>query len=189
MVEVTAMCVLVYLVFAELPSDISILLLNGVFSAQLVIDIKDTHNWVCCNRGCFGEIGSCLTRSRRNAHRRGYERVEEGRDRDSQSNSNFVQCLLSVFGTILENRITKVMALLLQVGGVIALIAFLIVKTHANKDHPIQPMIGIPLVLLVMSVIWSNRFQEMIAKPTTTHTIEDEKRTARYKSSKLISFC
>ena len=52
----------------------------------------------------------------------------------------------------------------------------------------LRPLIGLPFVLLALSLVWSNRFQEAIARSNTRKNGEEV--SARYKSSKsYIQYC
>lgn len=182
--EVLAISSFVFLVLPELPTDLDIFLLCGVFAAQLIIDVIRTHNWNCRSKMCMKEIRGCYPRLNRNHF--GYERVEDGEDGE-HSQKSITRTALSILGSIFENKITKVLALLFQLGGIFALIVFWIFKTRSISDysaHLTRSMIGIPLVLMFMSVVWSNWFQEKIAKQEREYRITDQRITARYKSSK-----
>ena len=95
--------------------------------------------------------------------------------------------LLKRLQCILDHSVVKVLAALLQIGGVVGLIAFWAVVMFTKKDKIpvdiqvyVQPLVGLPLVLLALSIVWSSRFQEAIAKSGIR---KDEKKvSARYKS-------
>ena len=148
-VEVLAISVFVFLVLSYLPPDVSILLLNGVFVVQIIIDIFHTP----CR-----------------PHQRDSERPKKPNK------------ILGIVRVIFENKFTKLLALGLQVAGIISLAIYLGISLQHSDMKALQPIIAFPLVLIVMSFIWSDWIQKLLAKAKVKTAIIH---SARYKSSKL----
>ncbi len=200
--EVVAMSLLVFLVLTELSPSVSILVLSGVFMVQTFIDAYTAF------RKCRDD-NKCPMQGRR----RGYDEVGEANHQEGQPFMNqeeegetkrYVRVLQRLH-SISENYVVKVFATLLQLLGVFGISSFFIymmVKGSAKGEVDyiyMRPVISLPFVLLILSMIWSNRFQEAIARPdrkttdqqkrTTKTSREEHKKsiiTARYKSSKLL---
>jgi hypothetical protein len=91
---------------------------------------------------------------------------------------------------ITEYYAVKVIAGLFQFFGVAGWIGFWIYEIKSGRSAArtsvyLRPLIGLPVVLLTLSIIWSNRFQEAI---TRSNVRKDDKRvSARYKSSELYN--
>ena len=156
MVEVIAMSTLLFLVLTELSPVVSILVLNGVFFVQPFIDI-------CTSRKkCFSD--NCNIRKSDTGTRSGYAQVEEkpliNEGQGPRGDKKCFMVFQSWLRCVLEHCVVKVVALLLQLGGLVGLIIFWAVKMHNMK-----PLISLPLVLISLSFVWSNRFQEAIARP------------------------
>lgn len=152
-VEVLAISVFVFLVLSYLPPDVSILLLNGVFVVQIIIDIFHTP----CR-----------------PHQRDSERPKKPNK------------ILGIVRVIFENKFTKLLALGLQVAGIISLAIYLGIRLLYDEQDSymkaLRPIIAFPLVLIVMSFIWSDWIQKLLAKAKVKTAIFH---SARYKSSKL----
>ena len=153
-VEVLAISVFVFLVLSYLPPDVSILLLNGVFVVQIIIDIFHTP---------------CRPHQR---------------DSELPKKPNKI---LGKVRVIFENKFTKLLALGLQLAGIISLAIYLGTSLHDEQDSDtymkaLRPIITFPLVLIVMSFIWSDWIQKLLAKAKAKTAIFH---SARYKSSKL----
>ena len=156
-VEVLAISIFVFLVLSYLPPDLSILLLNGVFVAQIIINSFHTP----CRPNHASEL-----------HRR--------------IKSKKLNKILGIIRMIFENKITKLLALGLQLTGIVGLTIYLGINLYDGDVNTLRPVIAFPVVLTVMSFIWSNWIQKLLAKPKmkagTFHS-------ARYKSSKLGNKC
>ena len=88
---------------------------------------------------------------------------------------------------IFENKFTKLLALGLQLAGIISLAIYLGTSLHDEQGSDtymksLRPIITFPLVLIVMSFIWSDWIQKLLAKAKAKTAIFH---SARYKSSKL----
>ena len=152
--EVLAISVFVFLVLSYLPPDVSILLLNGVFVVQIIIDIFYTP---CRPHQCDSELRKKLNK------------------------------ILRIVRVIFENKFTKLLALGLQVAGIISLAIYLGITLYDEQDSDmkaLRPVIAFPLVLIVMSFIWSDRIQKLLAKAKDKENTPIS-HSARYKSSKL----
>ena len=158
--EVLAISIFVFLVLSSLPPDVSILLLNGLFIVQISIDVYHTR---------------CVPSS---THRNGYDEIELSGNLRSERLKRITETIRMIF----ENRIIKLIALGLQFTGIVGLAIYLGLTMKAGEDAKIlRVVIAFPLVLFVMSFIWSNWTQKLIAM---TKNRVGEFCTARYKSSK-----
>ena len=151
--EVLAISVFVFLVLSYLSPDVSILLLNGVFVVQIIIDSFHTP---------------CRPNHDSEPHRR--------------ITSKKLNKILGIVRVIFESKTTKLLALGLQLTGIVGLTIYLGISLYDGYVNTLRPVIAFPLVLIVMSLIWSNCSQKLLAKAKmkagTFHS-------ARYKSSKL----
>ena len=172
--EVLAMTSFVYLVLPEISPGVGILLLCGVFFFQICVDIVKTPNSYC---------GQNTTISCGRGQRNGYDAIHR-----QKATSSFWSKVWGffekTFRVLLANRIAKVVALLLQIVGMFGFIGLWIGMTKDKHYDMVRPMVGYPLVVFALSVIWSNFFQEKIAgaedKYNKTRVV-----TARFKSSKF----
>ena len=109
------MSIFVYLILPEVSSGVGILLLSGVFLAQIAMDIYETPipHFDSYNRKC-----SCLS-----GQQRQYRRIPSDpeaspvvsvRVLNYQSHS-----VCSKVGIIIENKVVKVFAFLLQLTGIL----------------------------------------------------------------------
>ena len=178
------MCVLVFLVLTELSPGVAILVLNGVFFVQILIDVRSSiRRKPCPSDNC--------------PRRWTYDTIGEEDDREYEDIPNplerrrhmyYMKCLRGLQG-ITEHYVVKVIAGLLQLIGVAGLIGYWVYKVRsghgaAKSSVYTRALISLPLVLLALSVIWSNKFQEAIAR---SHVRKNDKKvSARYKSSELI---
>ena len=166
-VEVFAMTVLVYLVLPETSPGVGIMLLCGVFYFQIVMDIFKTPNWY------WGQSQSdCCGR------RNGYNRIQSHQQSSAVKRSRIIY----VVYILLENKIMRILALLLQISGIIGFIVLCSLEKDEHDYVSIWSMVGYPLVILFISPLWSNIFQDKIAKSQDHEKKEDI--TARFKSSK-----
>lgn len=188
MVEVLAMCTLVFLVLPELSPGVAILALNGVFFIQIIIDVRSSFRAKQCSteecnvrrntsRNGYNPVGQADSPE----HQPFFNQVDTGRNKHLMKFLRHLQC-------ILEYHVVKVIAGVLQFVGVAGLIGYWIYVVKSGKSAGKQsvylhPLIGLPFVLLALSTIWSNRFQEAIAESNVRK--EGKKVSARYKSSKL----
>ena len=165
------MTVFVYLVLPELSPGAGILLLCGVFVFQICVDLVKTPNKF------WGQNYGCCCRE---TERNGYDTIALNTRKKWRIVSYFV-CFVQV---MLENKITKFFALLLQIAGIFGFVAMWVFHIRNQGYNMFRPMIGFPLVVFVLSVIWSNFFQEKIATVHKKNTVK-EGVTARFKSSKF----
>ncbi len=191
--EVGAISVFVFLVMAELSPDSSLLLLCGVFFCQIAVDCWQVNTCSCSKVDCVNKTRRC---------RRGYEVLidqEQGGLESSSTLSNVssdqmttsvavrkvrkATVVHSCFKTLFENKFVKCVALLLQfvsLGVFIGRWCYVFIGNNHSLLHGLRMVIAAPLCLLVLSFVWTNKFQEWIA---SVNKIEDK--TARFKSSKL----
>lgn len=74
---------------------------------------------------------------------------------------------------------SKLLAFVLQCIGLFGLVSFLVYKTVVlGTAVEYRAVIGMPLAILVLSMVWSNRCQKYIARSHNSQV------SARYKSSK-----
>ena len=168
------MTIFVYLVLPELSPGVGILLLCGVFVFQICVDLVRTPNKF------WGQNYGCCCRD---TERNGYDTIALPRVRKWKIIGYFV-CFVQV---MLENKITKFFALLLQIGGIFGFIAIWVFHTKSLGYNMLRPMIAYPLVAFVLSFVWSNFFQDKIAEVHKNKTKEGV--TARFKSSKFSRKC
>lgn len=147
------MSTLVFLVVAEFSPGVSILLFSAVFITQTLISSVD--NDACCK------------------YNANYMRAP------TEENYNFqnrCSTLSSGFCTV----VSKLLAFTLQAAGIFGLVGYFAYKTLVRGD-PIEyrVVVGMPLTVLVLSIVWSNRCQQFIA----TSSIPDV--PARYKSGNV----
>ncbi len=180
------MSVLVFLVLSELSPGISILLLSGVFLCQTPLEIK---------RAFHPKPLNCNVRNRR--QRNQYD-IVDGNNRDLKAllpedppdpviidqPDKFNSAKIKILGRlecIFEHWGTKGLAYFLQLAGLGGLIIFwAYTLAHQPPDRKnYRHLVGLPLVLVAMSVIWSDRFQEEVASSYKKNS------SARYKSSEL----
>ena len=161
--EVVVMTTFVYLVLPEISPGAGIFLLCGVFFFQIIVDFCYTQKWFWCQHdGCY-----CAQRGHDFSHLCRRSKVEN------------VVCIVQL---ILENRVMKILALVLQISGIFGFIGVWVIHMKYRGYNIIRPMVGYPLGIIILSVLWSTWFQEKI---TTPHGKEPQNNTARYKSSKL----
>ena len=160
------MTTFVYLVLPELSPGAGILILCGVFFFQIVVDIYYTQYWIWCQHD-----GCC----RAPREQRGFDHLHPQR----KSKMEYFVCIVQL---LLENRAMKVIALLLQTLGIFGFIGLWVHNMRRHGYNTIRPMVGYPLGIFFLSIVWSSWFQEKIATP---HRREQRRNTARYKSSKF----
>ena len=91
---------------------------------------------------------------------------------------------------ILEKKLMRFLASLLQILGIVGFIGFIVVEANVKKEI-LFPAICLPLSLATLSIVWSNKVQEYLAIPQGQ---EDRSKgtcsapfTARYKASEFYS--
>ena len=86
--------------------------------------------------------------------------------------------MYSKAGVIIENKIVKVLAFLLQLIGIVGFIAVWTIKSKEPNYKLHRPVIGYPLVIVVLSILWTNVFQEFIAEPKKN--VEEEENLKKW---------
>lgn len=169
------MTTFVYLVLPEVSPGVGILLLCGVFIFQICIDIVKTPNWYWGQRQ-----GYCARAGERN----GYDNMAAGNRQNLRCwvVMRYFVCIVQV---LFENKIAKVIALLLQIIGIFGFIGMWVINLKPLNYNMTRPMVGYPLAILVLSVIWSNFYQDKIAEAHKPRRNQDDI-TARFKSGKLF---
>ena len=182
--EVFTISTFVFLVLSYLPPNVSILILSGVFPVQIFIDIY--YNRVPWKPSP--------------ATRQHYQNLDMMATPIGPSKLALrLAVLKEYFRMLLENKVVKYIALVLQVGGILGLAIDLRVRSKAHMNgtalsmesnrialsnaNILHPIIAFPIALLIMSFIWSDKVQKLIAH---TKRKVGKSRTARYKSSKFV---
>ena len=165
------MATFVYLVLPEVSSGIGIMLLCGVFISQILVDFYKTPV------PQFGTYCQKCTCNCQRSRRQEYHRLQS----DPQPNTD-TPCILherhsmySKAGVIIENKIVKVLAFLLQLIGIVGFIVVWTIKSKEPNYKLHRPVIGYPLVIVVLSILWTNVFQEFIAEPKKN--VEEEEKS------------
>ena len=160
--EVVAMTTFVYLVLPEISPGAGIFLLCGVFFCQIIVDCYYTQKWFWCQHN------ECL-------------RTQQRHDPSHIHQKSKVEYVVCIVQLLLENRVMKIIALVLQIVGIFGFIGVWVVHMKHRGYNMVRPMVGYPLCIIVLSFLWSTWFQENIAVP---HGREQQNNTARYKSSR-----
>ena len=165
------MATFVYLVLPEVSSGIGIMLLCGVFISQILVDFYKTPVIL------FGTYCQKCTCNCQQLQRQEYHRLQS----DPQPNTD-TPCTLherhsmySKAGVIIESKTVKVIAFLLQLIGIVVFIAVWTIKSKEPNYKLYRPVIGYPLVIVVLSILWTNVFQEFIAEPKKN--VEEEEKS------------
>ena len=166
------MTTFVYLVLPQLSPGVGILLLCGVFFFQIIIDMFNTPHWYWCQNN----RSSCAARERG-----GYDLLTSHRRKQSM-----MEHIVRFVQVTLENKVMKLIALLLQLTSIVGFITAWIIGMRSSELDVIRPLVGGPLVILVLSFVWSTWFQKKIAEPNKKGLQRDV--TARFKSCKCIRY-
>ena len=151
------MSVFVFSVLCYLPPDLAPLGMQAVFIFQFLLD--SYYHWI---RESDGNTSGCY-----NANKSEYETIgEEG------------QHHIRYCSTVVENKLVKLVSVLLQLIGIIGFVVFLVVKASVSSEVYLFPVIGMPLSIAILSIVWSNKAQEHLANPQgKSHNL------VRYKAS------
>ena len=164
------MTVLVYLVLPQLSPGVGMLLLCGVFFFQIIIDTFKTPHWYWCqNNRCSCAVGE----------RNGYNLLRTG-----QQKLSVMERIVRFVQIIFENKAMKIVALLIQIFGFAGFITAWVIGMNTSSINVTRPMIGGPLAILVLSLVWSTWFQKKVNDPSKRGIQGDV--TARYKSGTLV---
>ena len=157
------MATFVYLVLPEVSSGIGIMLLCGVFISQILIDIYKTP---VPNFGSSCQMCTCdCLRSQRQEYDRLQSYPHQNTDTSYFDQEGQSEYLYSKAGVIIENKIVKVIAFLFQLTGIAGFIVLWITKSNENNYNFYRPVFGYLFVIVVLSILWTNIFQEFIAEP------------------------
>ena len=154
---------------AELPPDISILLLNGIFFSQFAVDVF---------------TGLCGVKR----HRDDYGSIEEEQNLLPTPNSS-PRAKVVPIGKC--NIFITFIAMFLQLFSLLVFVflwsfRFMSFEVTGYKFlYRLRPMIGLVVCLIFFSVIWTNKFQELLQTKKMTDP-DGTKNTARYKSCKPV---
>ena len=150
------MSILIFLVITQFTPAVSIFLFSGVFITQTILNVFD-HN-ACCN------------------FKTSKQHIAPPEDPENRSNKCSV-CSGTSFSVA-----SKLLAFLLQVVGVFGVVGYYVYDTVVfGAPIEYRVVVGLPLAIFVLSVVWSNRCQEFIARSSNSLM------SARYKSSKLLA--
>lgn len=151
LLEVLAICTLLFLVLSEFSPGVSILLFSSIFVSQTIINVFDSN--------------ACT-------HRSNYKQAFTKESNLKRTGSGFT----SFIGIS-----TKVIAFLLQVVAILGIMSyFAYKKVVLGEPLEYRIVVGMPLAILVLSILWSNRCQEFIARSPVCGV------SARYKSGMLL---
>ncbi len=151
--EVLAICTILFLVLSEFSPGVSILLFSGIFISQTIINVFD--NDACCS-----------------SYMPKYKRAPPDDPSVRRRRFGFIS---SSFCSIS----TKLIAFMLQVVGILGIVSYFAYK-RLVLGEPIEYriVVGMPLAIIVLSILWSSRCQEFIARSSVCGV------SARYKSGK-----
>ena len=156
------MSVFVFSVLCYLTPELALLSTQSVFLSQLAMD---TYYTPCSNR---------LIKN----NNRHYDSVDYGqrhpllKGRDEEESkiefiaNRFCSKVRQILGEILDNKLTKVTALILQVIGAGGLLGILILSCKSQQSYLLVPVIALPLSIITLAFLWSNKFQdEFVSTP------------------------
>ena len=178
------MSVFVFCVLCYLTPDLALLTMQPVFAAQFLLDIWYTPS-TCRVRnqrnrqGSYNDIDTPQTP----LHAEHSEDDEEPRTETTLE--KIISRLRYFFGLILRNKITKTAAFLLQVVGTGGIIVIIVLKRKTHEDY-LVPVIALPLSLITLSILWTNKFQEFLSAPQKTTPERGIVSTAHYKASECL---
>ena len=154
------MTIFVYLILPEVSSGAGILLFSGVFVAQIAMDIYYTP--IPYYFGSHNQKCSCLLRQQK-----GYHRTYNDLQTSPLASFTFqhIHSVRSKAEIIIENKIVKVLAFLLQLMGIFGFSALWSELSKDTKYKSFWPTIGFPIIIIMLSIIWTDSFQEYIAQP------------------------
>ena len=136
--EVTAMTCLVFLVLTHLPNISAIFAMNGIFVVQALVDVFSVK---CCNTSSHDP-----------------PKMEQGRK--SASKKTRKQTLTGWLNMLLENKLSRIVALFLLICPVLAgsIYIGIIMKE-------VMLPVTLPLCLLFISAVWSTTWQRIGTEP------------------------
>ena len=161
------MTTFVYFVLPRTSPGVGIFLLCGVFFFQTCVDFyKTPYRYWCQNNRYIHD-------------RHGYDLLTASYQKQSK-----FEYLVKVVQVVLENKVMKIIALILQVMSIIAFVVVSIAVANKNA-YGVTMTISYCLIILILSVVWSDWFQLRITEPFKKNTLPQNKNiSARYKSCK-----
>lgn len=151
------MNVFVFSVLCYLPPDLAPLGMQAVFIFQFLLD--SYYLWI---QKPNGNTSDCY-----NANKSEYETIGE----EGQHHKRY-------WSTVIENKLVKLVSVLLQFIGIVGFLAFLVIKARVTSEVYLFPVIGMPLSIAILSIVWNNKIQEYLANPQRkSHNL------IRYKAS------
>lgn len=179
-VEVVATSVFVFSVLCHLPPELALLSMQPVFVAQFLLDVRyttcNTRGYNCSRDGYMGV---------RNTPPNTQILPDLPAGDDNEQPRTKMKCyskLGQILGLILENKITKTIALLLQIAGTGGILTIVILNKKAHQ-HYLVPVIGLPLSVATLAVLWTNKFQELLHQASESEG--GVAANARYKASEF----
>ena len=160
------MSTFLYFVLPRTSPGIGIFMLCGVFFCQICIDAYNTpYAYWCRNTRC------------------GRSRYEYDPLTISNQRQSKFERFVTFVQVILENKLTKIITLIFQVTGIVV---FVVASMATNMNaRTIAMTISYVVIVLILSVVWSDWYQRKISEPFKKSTIQQDKNvTARYKSCK-----
>lgn len=158
------MSTFVFSVLCYLPPDLAPLGMQAVFIFQFVLD----YIYLCSKNDNphQNQSGCCYSNNSE------YETIGE------EGQSTVKYCSIFV-----ENKTGKLVSIVLQLIGIVGLLVFLVVEGSMTRDSYLFPIIAMPLSIITLSFVWSNKVQEYLANPQgKSHNL------VRYKTSELYQF-
>ena len=151
------MSVFVFSVLCYFTPLLALLSMQPVFAAQFVLDIYYTPSR-CRQRQNYQDLDRADKQLLLVTGEYNGEIIPE------VGMQKFNQRSRHVFGVILHNKISKFVAFFLQVVGTGAIIATVLLNQKPHLDQRV-PVIALPLSLVTLGILWSNKFQEFLLAP------------------------
>ena len=180
---------------AELPPDISILLLNGVFFWQFGVDaFKNCSSKRCRKKDYLPVTNNAEEEDSNSKSECGKDCCKKGCWKDGCKDK---------FASFFESKYIKIIASLVQIFSLAIFICVwsfhlmspMVTDYEFEYLFQLRPMIALPICLLFLSLKWSTMFHKLMHKnnPKNANLNSQENetkpgKTARYKSCKLINY-
>ena len=197
--EVLAISTFIFSVLCHLTQKLALFSTSAVFLFQFFLDIFYTSKNTCSCESLFATPhsaprnygpGTAAESQNLRGRREGQQREEEGEEGEDNSHGNTPKkMIMRVLSDLFQNRVTKTVAFLLQILGILGLAGVIGLEFQKTSEPEVylEPVIGLPLSIIVLSIVWSNKIQEYIAAPGKASWNRPYiKYNARYKASKCI---